>query len=53
MRLKGATTVLEKQCEFLGMSWDQLFEFIERAPLAQPTKTIEAYNVYKKEIANG
>lgn len=49
MRIKGATTILEKQCEFLGMTWDQLIEFIERAPLAQPVRALEAYKVYKKE----
>ena len=47
MRIKGATTVLNKQCEFLGMNFDQLIEFIERAPLAQTDATIRAYKVYK------
>ncbi|MDC0006324.1 hypothetical protein OAE42_06415 [Gammaproteobacteria bacterium] len=47
MRIKGATTVLNKQCEFLGMNFDQLIEFIERAPLAQTDTTIRAYKVYK------
>jgi hypothetical protein len=48
MQLKGATTVLNKQCEFLGMNFDELIEFIERAPLAQTDTTIRAYNVYKR-----
>lgn len=47
MRIKGAMTVLNKQCEFLGMNFDQLIEFIERAPLAQNNATIQAYEVYK------
>ncbi len=47
MRIKGATTVLNKQCEFLGMNFDQLIEFIERAPGAQTDATIRAYKVYK------
>jgi|TARA_R110000796_G_scaffold130712_1_gene246371 hypothetical protein len=49
MRIKGATTILEKQCEFLGMTWDQLIEFMECSPMAQPVKVLEAYKVYKKE----
>lgn len=48
MQLKGATTVLNKQCKFLGMDWDELMAFIERAPLAQNNLTIEAYKVYKR-----
>jgi len=48
MRLKGATTVLKKQCEFLGLTWDELMVFIERNPYAQTNKTIEAFTVYKK-----
>ena len=32
MQIKGAMTVLNKQCIFLGMEFDQLIEFIERAP---------------------
>jgi hypothetical protein len=49
MRLKGATTVLEKQCEFLGLTWDELMVFIERNPYAFPNKAIEAFTVYNKE----
>ena len=48
MRLKGATTILEKQCEFLGLTWDELMVFIERNPYAFPNKAIEAFTVYKK-----
>ena len=48
MRLKGATTVLQKQCEFLGLTWDELMVFIERNPYAFPNKAIEAFTVYKK-----
>jgi len=48
MQLKGATTVLEKQCIFLGMKWDELMEFIERAPLAHNETTVKAYNIYKR-----
>ena len=47
MQIKGAMTVLNKQCIFLGLEFDQLIEFIERAPLAQTDTTIKAYKVYK------
>ena len=49
MKIKGATTVLNKECEFLGLSWDQLMQFIERNPLARPIKVLEAYEVYINE----
>ena len=51
MRIKGAMTVLNKQCIFLGLEFDQLIEFIERAPLAQTDTTIRAYKVWR--INNG
>ena len=51
MRLKGATTVLNKECEFLGLTWDQLMIFIVRNPYAMPIKVIEAYKVYQRESA--
>lgn len=49
MKIKGAMTVLKKEMEFLGMTFEQLCVFIERNPYAQNRKTIEAYTVYKKE----
>lgn len=51
MKIKGAMTVLNKRCEFFGFTFDQLIEFIERNPMAQDFKTLEAYEVYKKENA--
>ncbi len=51
MQIKGAMTVLNKQCDFLGMNFDQLIEFIERAPLAQTDLTIKAYKVYKRDFS--
>jgi hypothetical protein len=51
MQIKGAMTVLNKQCNFLGMDFDQLIEFIQRAPLAQTDLTIRAYKVWR--INNG
>lgn len=50
MKLKGATTVLNKECEFLGLTWDELMAFIERSPMAMPMKVLEAYKVYKMEM---
>ena len=47
MRFKGATTVLKKQCEFLGLTWDELMVFIERNPYAMNNKTIDAFTVYQ------
>ena len=51
MQIKGAMTVLNKQCIFLGLEFDQLIEFIELAPLAQTDTTIRAYKVWR--INNG
>tara|TARA_B100001250_G_scaffold269850_1_gene232874 strand:+ start:18409 stop:18564 length:156 start_codon:yes stop_codon:yes gene_type:complete len=49
MRLKGATTVLKKEAEFLGMTFEELLIFIVRNPYAVKCSTIDAYNVYNKE----
>ena len=51
MQLKGAMTVLKKDAEFLGITFEQLCIFIERNPYAQKNSTIEAYTVYKKATA--
>ena len=40
MKFKGAWTILKKEMEFLGMTFDQLCVFIERNPYAQNRKTI-------------
>ena len=34
MGIKGAMTVLKKQMEFLGLTFDELLIFIERNPYA-------------------
>lgn len=52
MRIKGAMTVLKKEMEFLGLTFDQLCVFIERNPYAVKHSTIEAYKVYKRENRN-
>lgn len=46
MGIKGALTVLKKECEFLGLSMPNLFVMIKRNPLAFPSKTIQAYKIY-------
>jgi len=49
MKLKGAITVLRKEAEFMGLSFDDVLKFIEKNPLAVPNKALEAFKVYKKE----
>ena len=46
MKIKGAMTVLKKECEFLGLTFDELCVFIERNPYAVKNSTIDAYKVY-------
>ena len=48
MQLKGAMTVLKKDMEFLGLTFEELCTFIEKNPYAQKNSTIEAYKVWKK-----
>ena len=52
MRLKGATTILKKDCEFLGMTFNELLTFIERNRYAMKNSTIEAHKVWKRETNN-
>ena len=49
MKIKGAMTILKKDAEFLGMTFEELCVFIEKNPYAQKNSTIEAYKIYKKE----
>ena len=46
MGIKGALTVLKKECEFLGLTMPNLFVMIKRNPLAFPRQTVEAYKRY-------
>jgi len=48
MKLKGAITVLRKEAEFLGMTFDELLIFIVRNPYAVKCSTIDAYKVYNR-----
>ena len=43
MKLKGATTVLKKECVFLGLTMSALFTMIKRNPMAFPNRTLLAY----------
>jgi hypothetical protein len=48
MKIKGAMTILKKDMEFLGLTFEELCIFIERNPYAMKNSTIDAYKVYKK-----
>ena len=50
MRIKGAMTVLTKRAEFLGMTVEDLVDYIDRSnPMAFSIKTLQAYEVYKMD----
>jgi hypothetical protein len=51
MGIKGAITVLKKEAEFLGMTFEEVLVFIERNPYATTNKALMALGVYKKENA--
>ena len=52
MKLKGATTVLKRECVFLGLSMNNLFTMIKRNPMAFPNRTLLAYKIYTSSGAN-
>ena len=52
MRLKGATTILKKQAESLGMTFEEVLIFIEKNPYCVKNSTIDAFAVWKKEMWN-
>jgi len=47
MRIKGAMTILNKERKFLGMTMEELIDFIDTNPMAVSHKTLEAYEVYQ------
>lgn len=49
MRIKGAMTILNKQASLLGVPFHQLITFIERSPMAQPQKVLEAHETFKMD----
>ena len=52
MKIKGATTVLTREAEFLGMTFEEVLIFIERNPFSVKNSTIDAFAVWKKEMWN-
>ena len=51
MKLKGATTVLKRECVFLGLTMSALFTMIKRNPGAFPNRTLLAYKIYTAQEA--
>ncbi len=49
MRIKGAMTVLTKRAEFLGITVEDLVDYIDSKPMAFSIKTLQAYEVYKMD----
>lgn len=48
MKIETAIKEIRKNAEFLGLTFSEMLEFIEKSPLAQNLKTLEAYKVYTK-----
>ena len=51
MTLNAAMRIIEKEKVFLGLSWLELFDMLEKSPTTFPNRTVEAFEVYKAEIA--
>ena len=49
MKLSTAIKVLEKDAEFMGITFDQHQVFVTRNPYAVPQQVIEAYGVYNNQ----
>lgn len=47
MRIKGAMTILNKECKFLGMTMNELMEYIDKYPMSFSVNTLHAYEVYQ------
>ena len=50
MKITTAFKQLNKECEFLGIPFDELLNILAKYPLSFSLKTIEAYKVYKMEM---
>ena len=46
MKIKGATTILKKEAQFLGLTMEELKVMVQRNPYAFPNKIIEAFGIY-------
>jgi hypothetical protein len=51
MQIATAIRVIGKEAEFLGLGFLETMQFIQKNPLAQPMKTMEAYRVIMAEGA--
>lgn len=51
MKIATAISQIQKEAEFLGLGFLEMMQFIQKSPLAQPQKTIEAYKVVMSEGA--
>ncbi len=51
MQTATAIKVIQKEAEFLGLGFLETMQFIQKNPLAQPQKTIEAYRVIMEQGA--
>ena len=48
MKLSTAIKILEKDAEFMGITFDQHQVFVTRNPWAVKQRVIEAYGVYQR-----
>ena len=49
MQIATAIKHLQKEAEFLGMPLLETLQFIQKNPLAQPQRTMEAYRVFTSQ----
>ena len=48
MNTRGASTILKRECEFLGLTMNNLFTMIKRNPGAFSERTLLAYRIYTR-----
>ncbi len=51
MKLETAVKILEKDAKFLGMNFLGYVRFVQANPLAQPQRTMEAYQVFTAQAS--
>jgi len=49
MKIQTAIQVLEKDAEFMGITFEQILIFVEHNPYAVPQRVLEAFGVYKQD----
>ena len=49
MKIQTAIQILEKDAEFMGITFEQILIFVERNPYAVPQRVLEAFAVYKQD----